>query len=435
MEPLAVYFIKVNIALIVLYTFYKLLFNNDTFFGLRRLMLLLICVVSFTYPLFDISTWINNIPEITIRQTVTTIYDKLLPGVVITPTTSNPASWIESSLLLFYVIGGTLLLLRTVLEILRIRLSLSHCQQTTYQNIKFYHSSDISEPCSFFHWIFLNPTLHSEKEINEILVHEYTHTRELHSVDIVIAQIVIILCWFNPFAWLIRREMRINHEFLADKQVVIAGYDKKTYQYHLLGIEHTSLAAANLYNNFNVLPLKKRIKMLNRKRTHYIMRYKYLMFIPVVALLLFFSNCAKKAEQPQSTTDSTNVVTSTSQPQETKVDTVTNATAVSNSNDQVYDLVEEMPVFPNGDIMSYLVKNTNYPDEATEKKLEGRVIIQFIITKDGSIDGVTVLRGVDPLLDKEAIRVVKSMPQWKPGKKDGKTVSVRFTVPVYFKLQ
>mgnify|MGYP007020208418 FL=1 len=96
----------------------------------------------------------------------------------------------------------------------------------------------------------------------------------------------------------------MNHEYLAVKQVVTSGYDKKSYQYHLLGIKHTSLAAANFYNNFSVLPLKKRIKMLNRKRTHNIMVGKYLMFIPVAALLLLFSNCAnKKADKVQSDTE------------------------------------------------------------------------------------------------------------------------------------
>lgn len=110
------------------------------------------------------------------------------------------------------------------------------------------------------------------KEIKEILVHEQTHVRELHSADILLAQIAIIICWINPFAWLIRSEMRINHEYLADRKVIANGYDKKTYQYHLLGLEHTQLAAANLYNNFSVLPLKNRIKMLNRKRTRNIMK-------------------------------------------------------------------------------------------------------------------------------------------------------------------
>lgn len=108
----------------------------------------------------------------------------------------------------------------------------------------------------FFHWIFIGTIQYPDKELNEILIHEQTHVREFHSLDIILAQLIILLCWFNPFSWLIRSEIRMNHEYLADKQVVMSGYDKKSYQYHLLGIKHTSLAAANFYNNFSVLPLK-----------------------------------------------------------------------------------------------------------------------------------------------------------------------------------
>ena len=105
--------------------------------------------------------------------------------------------------------------------------------------------------------------------------------------------------------------------------------------------------------------------------------------------------------------------------------------------EKVFDMVEQMPTFPGGqqELMSYLGKNIKYPTIAQENGTQGRVIIQFVVERDGTITDVRVARGVDPYLDKEAVRVVQSMPKWIPGKQNGKAVRVKFTVPVMFRLQ
>lgn len=105
--------------------------------------------------------------------------------------------------------------------------------------------------------------------------------------------------------------------------------------------------------------------------------------------------------------------------------------------EKVFDMVEQMPAFPGGqaELMSYLSKNIKYPTIAQENGTQGRVIIQFVVERDGSITDVRIARGVDPYLDKEAVRVIKSMPKWIPGKQNGKAVRVKFTVPVMFRLQ
>ena len=105
--------------------------------------------------------------------------------------------------------------------------------------------------------------------------------------------------------------------------------------------------------------------------------------------------------------------------------------------EKVFDMVEQMPAFPGGmhESMVYLRKNIKYPTIAQENGTQGRVIIQFVVERDGTISDVRVARGVDPYLDKEAVRVVKSMPKWIPGKQNGKAVRVKFTVPVMFRLQ
>lgn len=104
---------------------------------------------------------------------------------------------------------------------------------------------------------------------------------------------------------------------------------------------------------------------------------------------------------------------------------------------KVFDIVEQQPLFPGGPaaLMKYLSENTKYPVVAQENGVQGRVTVQFVVEKDGSISDVHVLRGVDPSLDKEAVRVVKSMPRWTPGKQNGITVRVNYRVPVLFRLQ
>ena len=103
---------------------------------------------------------------------------------------------------------------------------------------------------------------------------------------------------------------------------------------------------------------------------------------------------------------------------------------------KVFDFVEQMPSFPDGNaaLMNYLSQNIKYPVIAEENGIQGRVIVQFVVGKDGHISDVRVAKSVDPSLDKEAVRVVKGMPKWIPGKQNGQTVTVRYTLPVTFRL-
>ena len=112
------------------------------------------------------------------------------------------------------------------------------------------------------------------------------------------------------------------------------------------------------------------------------------------------------------------------------------STAQTKKNDMVFDVVEVMPQFPGGQIamLQYIMKNIKYPEQAMKEGIQGRVAVRFIVEKDGSISDVKPILSVHPLLNKEAVRVVESMPKWTPGKQNGKPVRVRFNVPVMFKL-
>ena len=298
-------------------------------------------------------------------------------------------------------------------------------------------------PFSFFHWIFIHPQSHTESEISEIITHEETHARQYHSVDVLISEIMCIFCWFNPFIWLMKREVRGNLEYMADHRVLETGHDSKSYQYHLLGLAHHK-AAANLSNSFNVLPLKNRIKMMNKRRTKEIGRTKYLMFLPLAAILMIVSNIEMVARTTEKfakemmgqateevamqaeTTDipelPTEDIQGTTLPRDKQEKEMAETQIKSVPDSVVFQVVEEMPDFPGGvqALMDYLSKNVRYPAEAHAIGAQGRVIVSFTVKKDGSIADTKVERSVNPYLDKEAMRVIAAMPKWKPGKQRGK---------------
>ena len=156
--------------------------------------------------------------------------------------------------------------------------------------------------------------------------------------------------------------------------------------------------------------------MMNKKRTHTAGRIKYALFVPLAAALLIASNisCISSEKQEE-----------ISEKQESRA-----------AEGEVFMVVEEMPEFPGGmgECMKWLGQNIKYPAEAKEKGVEGRVIVQFVVEKDGTITNTKVVRGVDPDLDAEALRVVNQSPKWKPGMQKGEAVRVKYTLPIMFKL-
>lgn len=435
------YFLKVNLALAILYICYRLLFRNDTFFRLRRAVLLSVYLIAFLYPLLDISIWLST------RESVTEIvnyYSTILPLKTVVAADDTPlsteADWLtiaESYMLLIYLAGITLLFLRCIIELFTvIRLRLRSLKQLI-NGTTIYVLPSQEEPYSFFGWIFASPESHTPPALEEILVHEKTHVRQLHSIDIVLGEIVCILCWINPFAWLLKKEISSNHEYLADEQVMLAGYNKKEYQYHLIGLEHPEMAIAKLYNNFSVLPLKKRITMLNKKRTGRVGKVKYLTLLPLAAGLLLLNNIDAMARIVNRQTTVPVPAEKTMIAPAPEAVSVEVATPLPPDDDKVYEVVDVMPEYPGGqgELLKFLARNIKYPEESVKNKEEGRVQIAFIVNKDGSISDVKVLKNATPLLDAEAIRITKSMPNWTPGKDKGKVVRVAYTVPVTFRLQ
>lgn len=172
------------------------------------------------------------------------------------------------------------------------------------------------------------------------------------------------------------------------------------------------------------------------------MKSKYLMFVPVAALLMLFSNCTNtkkesESQQQQAATEATDSL-KTAPVVQAEPDYPGVAPDVQVApEEKVYEVVEDSPQYPTGTaaLMEYLSKAIQYPADAIEKGVQGRVIVQFVVNADGTIYNPKIIRGVSESIDKEALRVIRAMPTWTPGKQKGKAVRVKFTVPVMFKLQ
>lgn len=424
-----IYLLQVNLGIILFYALYKLICTRDTLFNSRRLILMLALILPFIIPLIDIREWMETRESLVMLTNFD--YSTTIPEIVVGTAETEPGNqvfviseWIKN----IYIAGILALSVRLIVQAISLYLIILRTPEKTVNGIRIKCMKDKSGPFSFFNWIFLNPDNVKEEEMSEILTHEMAHVRQKHSIDVIISELVNICCWINPFAWLMKREVKLNLEFLADRKVMNAGFATKSYQYHLLGLTYNR--KYGLSNNFNFSHLKQRIIMMNKKKTNGAGHIKYALFaIPAFALLLAGNiSCSSEATK----NDDVKEKAATEKPEVVEI-----PAEKADTKDEVFMVVEQMPEFPGGmkELMTYLKDNIKYPKAAQDKKVQGRVIVQFVVEKDGTPTEFNVIRSVDPTLDAEALRVMKEMPKWKPGMQKGQAVRVKYTVPVSFKLQ
>lgn len=430
---MAIYLIKINVALVLLYGFYRLTVSRDTFFGLRRLTLWLIYAVALMVPALNLEYWVRDTPTM---ESMANVYADTFYPVVVVKAQASSITWMDM-LLGIYWVGVAVLSLRLVWQLFSIiRLAVISRKQEV-EGITVHLLKGEGSPFSFFRWVFMYPSTMEGKQLHEVMVHECTHVSGLHSLDTLFSELFSIACWFNPFAWLMKQEVRMNLEYLADESVLSDGNARKSYQYHLLGLAYRqSNESTKIANNFNLLPLKKRIKMMNKRRTSEIGKAKYLLFAPLAGVLLMVSNIESVAREiGEQIPEVAEVQQKAEQAAEEKVKTKPQTDTTKKK--KTWDCMPEtMPYFPGGQelLLKYLADNIKYPASAVKAKKQGRVIVTFIVQKDGSVTHAKIAKSIDPELDAEALRIVKGMPKWTPGTQNGKPVSVRYMVPVKFSL-
>lgn len=547
-----VYILKSSVCLAMFYLFYRLLLSKETFHRFNRVALLGVLALSFLVPLVEVTSHgmsEMNHPLLSLEEMLL-VADMEHGGVW--EEASNPFPW-RALMLLVYVLGIVFFVMRHLWSLGRmLRLLRASRKESLDGGITLYiHDDKEVAPFSWMKNIAVSK-FDLEESRDAVLTHERAHVHNLHSWDLLLAEVGVFFQWFNPAAWLLKQELQTVHEYEADEWVIENGIDAKTYQ--LLIIKKA--VGARLYsiaNSFNHSSLKKRITMMIKKKSNPWARMKCLVALPIAAVAVAaFARPEVSNELDEISSAKVNELTSIVKTEEIK--------SVENSSDEkfkvsgtvveaerknvpvmgasviikgttmgtltdmdgkftlpvkkgdvimvsfvgyqtqsvvvkddspltilmrddvqsmeemvvvgyasdgvekpsevrsdgkvaavfdipnakeepqekvVFQVVEEMPQFPGGmvEAMKFLARNIKYPVAVQQAKIEGRVIVRFVVERDGSVSDVEVMRGVSPELDAEAIRVVSMMPKWIPGKQRGKAVAVKYTMPIIFRLQ
>jgi TonB family protein len=257
---------------------------------------------------------------------------------------------------------------------------------------------------SFFRLLFWdNSQTFTELQKLQVVGHELAHIRQWHSLDIIFLELIKSIFWFHPAAYLFKKDLQQTHEYLADAAVVQQHSPDSYIQLIIAQVFQSS--GLTLINPFSQFKTKNRIIMLKKKNRAKPAFWKMALSLPLIAMLVLIYSC------------------DTTHPEE-----LLNSTYSS----QIKEVVEEMPA-PVNDLQLDLAQRIKYPEEARKNEVEGNVVLQFVVKKDGNVDDVIVLKGLGSGCDEEAVKAVRSI-KWHPGKEEGKPVDVRMTIPVAFAL-
>ncbi len=276
-------------------------------------------------------------------------------------------------------------------------------------------------PFSFFSYVFIPEALQKQDDLYPVIMHERGHAKYLHTIDLIIVELLRVIFWFHPAVWYLRRELKHQHEYQADGHVLHQDHvDKVSYQKLLLQVNMSGFHFS-LTTPFNYPPLKKRIMMMNKKMKKSPVKVftGVLMLVSLLALVFALQSCEFGKDEAETTFE--------------KVDEIKEK---SYEEDQIFTVVEELPEFPGGTsaMMDFLQTNLRYPEAAKDAGIQGTVFVSFVVESDGSISNIKVLRGIGGGCDEEAVRVVGMMPKWEPGRQRGEAVRVQFNMPVRFVL-
>lgn len=420
MGAILAFSINSAIYLTMMYLGFKWILADENRPRLNRILLLAICVLSLIIP---------ALPQLE-NGSVTALSENIAIGDIhITQAeTTAVTEWeILSVIIIIYITGAAVCLIRMITDMVILRRIISSGERIECEYGTIIVTEDLTvSPFSWMNYIVLNRQDY-ESNRHIMLLHESCHTCHRHWLDILVAQLTAIYQWYNPAAWLLRNELKTVHEYQADSCVLSAGVEPREYQMLLIkkavGTRFPSLA-----NSLNHSKLKKRVTMMYKSKSS-TAGFRALVIVPALVAGWLISNVPAVA----SVTDSlSNAVFSDkntenfANPQESTQD----------EKKDVFSAVDKMPQYPGGieALMKYMMENIKYPAEAAEQKIQGRVIVRFIVTKEGKVESPEVLRKANPLLEAEAIRMIKSLPDFIPGEVKGKKVNVFYTLPVTFKL-
>ena len=507
----------------VLWLVYRLLFRNSNRLKFNRFFLLTSMLLALAMPLLGLLSGMEVPQMATLKQNmfngmmlseviVTPEGQPVLPEVTVTTDATPSRFSLWQVIVGIYLIGVGVMTLLFLIKFGRLVALIVRSPKRKMDGFTAVFTGKEQGSFSFFRYAFFP----SENVDPDIMRHEMSHIAHHHSWDILFAEVMMILQWFNPFIYLYKKELQSLHEYQADRDVVATGVDKKNYMMLILQ-QCTAVDFSGMSNNFSLILTKKRIKMITKNEKAKGLWWRLLATVPVLAILMIANTKVtaqeKKAENQPFTIEIAGsfeiydddgfpiqlkdtviynedgsyvkyVTSDDIDPETGKLTpkmTITTHKADGSSadymnlnwdindgvarytdddfsisadesllifleslstlgdkpeNDSIYQIVDEMPQYPGGEaaMMKFVANNVKYPQEAKDKEIDGRVFVSFVVEKDGSVSNVKVLRGIGGGCDEEAVRVVSSMPKWKPGIKDGKPVRVSYMMPINFKL-
>lgn len=378
------WFIKANLNLAVLFLVYKLIIRFSGRHLLARFYLLATPVVSIVLPLLMVNTALQNtIPAVYLHSFT------ISAGAI----QSQDTGFVSYELVnQFYWIGVIVSLCVTGFSVVKLVIK----------------RSSIKTAYSFFNHIYI-PDTSSEKS-NMMLMHEEAHVKQWHTLDTIWYALVRALFWVNPLVYKLFGYLKEEHEYSADAYAVKKVGDTNAYCDLLLdetfGVSNISQLAHSFHSPISLL---NRIKMITQTQPQSVAWWKRIVTVPLLGTLLLISIAG----------------------------TDTFAQKIEGKIYESTDMPAQMPEFPGGqeNMIKFLSTELKYPEKCRDQKIEGRVMLEFVVDKNGRVQNVKNLKeGVDPLLVKEAIRVVSAMPKWEPGRQNGESVNTKLMMPVVFKL-
>ena len=405
MTPFLLYIGRSSLYLALFYAFFLLVMRRTTFFRLNRILLLAGTLACFLLPVLRVRT--VAAPQATLGPLTEVSAGADLAG----PSVASPFPYLE----LLYAAGFLVVLGWTVTAYVRMRRTIRKGTRVPQEDGTTLVLMDRDIPS--FSWARTAVFSRKDLETNPaMLLHERAHIRKGHTLDTLWFTGVALVHWFNPLVWIAFSELKLLHEYEADETVLDKGIDATQYQLLLVrkavGEKRFSLA-----NGFQHAKLKNRIDMMLKTPSSAWRRLAWLAILPFLAGTMFLVNPARAKAVPFETM-------AIQAPDTTK--------AIP------YSEIEVKPTFDGGDVNEFarwVNGNLIYPEKAVTGGIQGRLVLQFTVCADGKVRDAKVLRGLDPDLDAEALRVVSASPDWTPGYVDGKAVNVSYTFPIIFKLR
>ncbi len=434
MGSFLVYTFIASVVMTVAFIIFKIFFSREKQIAFNRLTLLAIYALSFaSWPLSKINFSFSQVTDNTLLE----IGELTSGGVVgdIAPLTE--VSHIPEIIIAIYWAGAAVVLLINLISITRLFIIIHSgikMEKDGY-TLVIVPKKDIS-PFSFGKYVVMS-SLGIESVEELVTCHEKAHIQEYHYIDLIVAQIACVILWYNPTSWLMRDELRLIHEYQADARVLSSGADARSYQ--MLLIKRTvGNKFSLLANGFNHHKLKNRITMMQNENSRRLRLVRAIILVLALGVasasalaVINIPSVAKGLHKLE-----TSFVDSQLKELQQPISIVKNP--VKNNDKEVFMAVEEIAEFPGGmkELMNYVMSNIRYPKGVQNTDFQERAIVKFIINDDGSISDARIVRGTSwPELDQEAVRVISTMPKWKPGKIGGKAVSSYFTMPVTFRLK